>query len=428
MVVTTTSSSTNNNVLIIGGGLAGLALANVLKYQGVPYKVFERDASPDNRSQGFSLSMHFCLEALKSSMDPVKYATLGEKSAVDRDYPNRADACLVDGNTGERLFMFPSESSSHDVFRVNRERFRNWLLEDIDVEWNKRIDHYTIITHNGGRKVKVTFTDGTVEYGSVLVGADGVNSQVYRQLIGSEAYDQSTSVNPVKILNGSYWIDSTFRREIENTLSYSHMMGSACANEDASHSICLFVSLLDHDPARKEQEDKPYEMLWSISSVDQEEPNYETDHEKLKQAKDWIHQSGFKGLLRRLVLETPEDTKVTALQVVERSPHPKMDTLRGDPVVLIGDSIHKMSQFRGIAGNHAILDACLLGMELTRVYKGDTSLDQAIDTYYKEMLPRGRNAVEESHQAVEIMHASRAQINGFIYAMANKATDKQEKN
>ena len=59
-----------------------------------------------------------------------------------------------------------------------------------------------------------------------------------------------------------------------------------------------------------------------------------------------------------------------------------------------------------------------MGAELTQVHKGEKTLDQAIDIYYKEMLPRGRKAVEESHQAVEIMHAPRAQINGFINSLA----------
>ncbi|KAG2215485.1 hypothetical protein INT45_013579 [Circinella minor] len=405
--------SLDKKVLIVGGGLGGLTLANVLKHQGISYKVFERDSSPDNRNQGFSLSVHLCLPALKLGMDPIKYATLGEKAAVDRDHPRHANACLVDGNTGKRLFTFPSEGGT-DVFRVNRERFRNWLLEDIDVEWNKRIDHYKVLDNKEG--VQVIFTDGTSEHGSVLVGADGVHSQTYRQLIGPNEFDKTTTVHPVKILNCSYWIDSIFRREIEETLSFSHMMGSASSSEEAKHSICLFVSLLDHDITKKE---KPYEMLWSVSCMDEDEPTFETDQERLKQAKDWIQKSGFKGLLNRLVLETPEDVKVTPLQVTERLPHPKMDTLRGDPVVLIGDSIHKMSQFKGVGANHAILDACLLGAELTQVHKGEKTLDEAIDIYYKEMLPRGRKAVEESHQAVEIMHASRAQINGFISAMAN---------
>ena len=334
--------SLDNKVLIVGGGLGGLALANVLKHQGVPYKVFERDGSPDNRSQGFSLSVHLCLPALKSGMDPTKYATLGEKAAVDRNHPRRADACIVDGNTGKRLFTLPSEGDP-DVFRVNRERFRNWLLEDIDVEWNKRIDHYKVLGNKGG--VQVVFTDGTSEHGSALVGADGVHSQTYRQLIGFDEFVKTTTVSPVKILNCSYWIDSAFRREIEETLSPSHMMGSASSSEEAKHSICLFVSLVDHNDTKKE---KPYEMLWSISCMDDDEPTLETDQERLRQAKDWVRKSGFKGLLGRLVLETPEDAKVTPLQVTERLPHSKMDTLRGDPVVLIGDSIHKMSQFKGV--------------------------------------------------------------------------------
>ncbi|KAI9252339.1 hypothetical protein BDA99DRAFT_520776 [Phascolomyces articulosus] len=392
----------NDSVIIIGAGVAGLALANILKYQGVPYKVFERDPTSDDRTQGWSISIHFCLLALKSSMDPIKYATLGEKSAVDPENPRTSTFSMLNGNTGESFFTFgDSHDDGVDIYRVNRKRFRTWLMEGIDVTWNKRLDHYTVVERGSG--VEATFTDGTVVHGSIIVGADGINSEVCRQLIGTEEFAKTTISNPLKILAGSYWIDTEFRRHIEETLSKSHMMAIASSQEDGAHPTGLFSSLIDVDKSKE----KPYRMMWSISTSDEKGPYCETDQKRLEQAKGWITKANFSGLLHRLVMETPEDTKVVPLNLRERSPHSKLDALqRNHPVVLIGDALHSMTMYRGEGANHAIEDSCLLGMKLADVYKGEKSMEEALDTYYKDALPRGRKAVAESHEAANMIHDS----------------------
>lgn len=45
-------------VLIIGGGLTGLTLAQTLQKRGIPYKVYERDASSDSRAQGYRIRLN----------------------------------------------------------------------------------------------------------------------------------------------------------------------------------------------------------------------------------------------------------------------------------------------------------------------------------------------------------------------------------
>jgi 2-polyprenyl-6-methoxyphenol hydroxylase-like FAD-dependent oxidoreductase len=46
-----------NKILIIGAGLGGLALAQALQAHGVPFEIFERDAAPTARKQGWAVAL-----------------------------------------------------------------------------------------------------------------------------------------------------------------------------------------------------------------------------------------------------------------------------------------------------------------------------------------------------------------------------------
>jgi 2-polyprenyl-6-methoxyphenol hydroxylase-like FAD-dependent oxidoreductase len=64
-------------VLIIGGGLSGLCLAHALQKERVAFEVFERDATPDARGQGYRLTIdEVGNAALKACLPPRIYETL----------------------------------------------------------------------------------------------------------------------------------------------------------------------------------------------------------------------------------------------------------------------------------------------------------------------------------------------------------------
>lgn len=45
-------------VLIVGAGLSGLALAQALRRQAIPFRIFERDEALDARDGGWAIAVH----------------------------------------------------------------------------------------------------------------------------------------------------------------------------------------------------------------------------------------------------------------------------------------------------------------------------------------------------------------------------------
>ena len=58
--------------------------------------------------------------------------------------------------------------------RVNRAKFRKYLLTGLPVKWGRHFTHYEIIE---GGAVKAFFEDGTTVIGDILIGADGLRSR-----------------------------------------------------------------------------------------------------------------------------------------------------------------------------------------------------------------------------------------------------------
>ena len=52
------SDAKHPHVLIVGAGLAGLALAQALRKQGITFEIYERDANVHARFQGWAIALH----------------------------------------------------------------------------------------------------------------------------------------------------------------------------------------------------------------------------------------------------------------------------------------------------------------------------------------------------------------------------------
>jgi hypothetical protein len=125
--------------------------------------------------------VHWAILALRELVPEELFAMIG-KTQVDPHMPTRdSDRLrLINGSTGEIIKEFDSSK----FYRLRCDKFRNMLLEGIEVHWGKTLVN---VEYSVDRmRVTAEFSDGTSDTGSLVVGADGPHSTVRSLLVGAE--------------------------------------------------------------------------------------------------------------------------------------------------------------------------------------------------------------------------------------------------
>lgn len=178
-----TNLQTKKPVLIAGAGLASLLLAQSLLRSRIPFQIFERDASLAFRGQGYRLRLSAeGLDAIESVLDEQKFKKFYDICSKT----GGGGFTGFDAISGEPLPAPPlgGESlSSRDgkVVGIARGEMRSLFMEDVEefVQWKKHVTSYEL-TDDG---VKAVFADGSLsEEGSLLVGGEGIKSEVAKQV------------------------------------------------------------------------------------------------------------------------------------------------------------------------------------------------------------------------------------------------------
>jgi 2-polyprenyl-6-methoxyphenol hydroxylase-like FAD-dependent oxidoreductase len=162
--------------LIIGGGIGGLAAALALRRAGLDVRVFEQ--APALRESGAGLTLWSnatqALDAfgLTKALDAV--STPIERGEI-RSWTGRTLAAVSLGDLGRKL--------GGPILGIHRADLLNLLAAAIapaDVRLSARF----VGLEQDGRGVTAAFADGRREHGNLLVGADGIHSQVRACLLG----------------------------------------------------------------------------------------------------------------------------------------------------------------------------------------------------------------------------------------------------
>ncbi|GMF58432.1 unnamed protein product [Phytophthora fragariaefolia] len=171
------------HVLIIGGGIGGLCLAQGLKKNGIPFTVFERDPSPNYRTQGYRLRINSDgYQALKTNLSSENFEVF--LRATGHFQPGFKYLDAETGSAAPPNAQFSHQSSiTKNVFSADRAMLRSLMLNDLndsEIQYGMAFKNFHV-QPNG--RVEVIFENGMIVEGSVLVGADGTTSRVRRQYV-----------------------------------------------------------------------------------------------------------------------------------------------------------------------------------------------------------------------------------------------------
>jgi 2-polyprenyl-6-methoxyphenol hydroxylase-like FAD-dependent oxidoreductase len=303
---------------------------------------------------------------------------------------------FLDLETGKDKYAMPS---GHH-YRLNRQKLRQLLATDIPVQWGKSFQSLEL-TDDG---VVAYFKDGHRVEGSMLLGVDGKNSRIKRQLLGEE----KSRLNPLPV----GFMGFTLKLPPAQMQPFRNIHPVIWQGCHPGSGYFVFFSMLSTPESNGSSgtEAPYYEGQFNMSWLtEQNGQTPKTSGEQLAKAKQAACAStGMFAPLREAILAIPEDTHALEI-VLEDWPTQEWPSSKGR-VTLLGDAAHTMTMCkclyywlspvtdmhhtdRGEAANHGMYDAAAFVHQLNLWRKGAKSREEAFRDFQTEVLERTHEAV-----------------------------------
>ncbi|KAJ4296805.1 hypothetical protein N0V90_006853 [Kalmusia sp. IMI 367209] len=372
-------------VLISGGGIAALLLAASLRRNQIPFVVFERDASPIFRAQGYRLRLsNEGLDAIEKALGPEKFQKFW-------------DTCGKTGGTPGAGTKEVLASRDGKVVGISRGEMRKVFLEGIEdsIRWAHHVKGYEVTAEG----VRAIFADGSKsEEGCMLVGGEGIYSYVAKQLSGGKlkVYDLGSrgihGQAPTTAFKGLG--EGVFRLVDEKTHPGGKIfMITNVRSEDMDDPDVIFGWTMGGSPGVIQAPNDNYTLVGKPAA----------DIAKTL-TKDWHPR--FKPLFDNMIESEAAFWKITCSSpdgVPEWSNEPR--------VTVIGDAVHSMTPAGGIGANTAVRDSELLGRLLAEAGEFKEGITEA---YEKEMRVYASEAVQTSFRQSTISLDTKIELNNVI--------------
>ena len=379
------------HIAIIGAGIGGVALALACLHRQIPFTLFERDRSFDDRSQGYGLTLQQASKEMKkfgiNAFDEGIVSTLHLAHNTEGE---------VIGKWGLRNLENPEEIQSKNKnkstnIHIARQSLRLALLNQLGgsayVQWN-----HQLIDFKWGNRLELTFeVDGISKQveADLLVGADGIRSAVRRLMKQEEPL-------PLRYLGCIVILGICKLSEVSHLAS--HLLDGKTVFQTANGNERMYMMPYDQEA-----------VMWQFSFPMDEESAKGLSKEgadALKQ--EVIQRTQWHSPIPEIIAAT-ETEKITGYPVYDR------DLLTPDffaevgPVTLLGDAAHPMSPFKGQGANQALLDALLLARKLTAVqpeFRQSAQIRQhVLASFEQEMIERSSVKVKQSAEAAKFLHS-----------------------
>ncbi|MDX2144062.1 MAG: FAD-dependent monooxygenase [Rhodospirillaceae bacterium] len=370
------------NIILIGAGIGGLTAALALQRQGFKVAVYEQAPQLGEVGAGLTLSPNathaLCAIGLTDSL--AQKASRPARQAV---LHYRTGQILVEQERGD----LPRRQYGADYYQIHRADLHTMLAEAIAANDPSaiRLNHSFVGLTQTGSRVDVTFANGANVSADVVIGCDGIKSEVRAALWGKV---------PPRFTGNIAWRGLV---PVERLPKGFKIEPASAAAVGTKHSMARYLirngTLLNY-VAFAEKGGWEVES-WSVRSE---------VSELLAEFHDW-HES-----FRTFLAATPPEL-CFKWALHDRDPLPQWTKGR---VTLLGDAAHPMLPFLGMGAAMGIED----GVVLARAFQAAPAIAEALARY--------ENARRE--RATMIQLASRAAQTRLQGGKADTYDKKEHKN
>ena len=391
------------HVAIIGAGIGGIALAIGCLHRGIPFTIYEKDGSFNERSQGYGLT----LQQARKTLENFGIFNLENGIISNHHVVHDPDGKIV-GQWGMRKWLgkvdkFTTQNNiQKSNIHIARQNLRLQLLQQLGGENKVRWNHqFTGCKKDSDGKLQLHFLDNNIAksyHTDLLIGADGIRSAVRNTIIPEEKF-------PLRYLGCMVILgicELSKLQYLENSL-----LDSATVFQTANGTERIYMMPFDEKS-----------IMWQLSfPIEEIEAKKLSADGKSALKNEAIKRTPFHSPIPE-ILELTDQNKITGYPVYDRDLLIYEMLKNADSVTLLGDAAHPMSPFKGQGANQALLDALSLAREIFKKCKPSSNWktvgirEAVLKDFEKEMLERTSTKVKDSAAAAEFLHSEIALYEG----------------